>query len=110
MPEISRFYGIIFQDDKLFDVINFEIVGDYTLRLEFDDGTEQIIDFEPILLGPLFGPLRDRELFNQVRLEADLGTLVWPTGADIDPTVLHDWPQHVEAIVARRMKQFTVAA
>jgi hypothetical protein len=99
-----------FQDDKLFDVINFEIVGDYTLRLEFDDGTERTINFEPILLGPLFGPLRDLEMFNQVRLEADLGTLVWPTGADIDPTVLHDWPQHVEAIIARRIKQFTVAA
>jgi hypothetical protein len=99
-----------FQDDQLYDVANFEIVGDYTLRLEFDDGTEQIIDFEPILLGPLFGPLCDLELFNQVRLDADLGTLVWPTGADIDPTVLHDWPQHVEAIIARRIKQFTVTA
>jgi hypothetical protein len=98
------------QDDKLFDVTDFEIVGDYTLRLVFDDSTERIINFEPILLGPLFGPLRDLEIFNQVRLEADLGTLVWPTGADIDPTVLHDWPEHVEAIIARRMKQFTVTA
>lgn len=89
-------------------VTGFEIVADYTLRVKFDDGTEQTIDFEPILLGPVFGPLRDRELFNQVRLEADLGTLVWPTGADIDPTVLHDWPQHVEVIIARRKKQFAV--
>ncbi len=96
------------QDDQLYDVVTFEIVADYTLRLEFDDGSEQIINFEPVLLGPLFGPLRDLELFNQVRLEADLGTLVWPTGADIDPTVLHDWPQHVEAIIARRKKQFAV--
>jgi hypothetical protein len=96
------------QDYKLYDVTHFEIVADYTLRVEFDDGTEQIIDFEPILLGPIFGPLRDRKLFNQVRLETDLGTLVWPTGADIDPTVLHDWPHHVEAIIARRKKQFAV--
>ncbi|MFQ5614395.1 MAG: DUF2442 domain-containing protein [Anaerolineae bacterium] len=99
-----------FQDDKLYDVTSFEIVGDYTLRVAFDDSTEQIIDFEPILLGPIFGPLRDLEIFNQVRLDADLGTLVWPTGADIDPTVLHDWPQHIEAIIARRKKQFTVTA
>lgn len=97
-------------DDTLYDVSTFEIVGAYTLRVEFDDGSEQIIDFEPILLGPLFGPLRDLELFNQVQLEADLGTLVWPTGADIDPTVLHDWPQHVEAIIERRKKRFTVTA
>ena len=96
------------QDYKLYDVTNFEIVADYTLRVRFDDGTEQVVNFEPILLGPLFGSLRDLEIFNQVRLDAALGTLVWPTGADIDPTVLHDWPQHVEAIIARRKKQFTV--
>jgi hypothetical protein len=96
------------QDDKLHDVICFEIEDDYTLRVVFDDNTEQIINFEPILLGPIFGPLRDLELFNKVRLDADLGTLVWPNGADIAPTVLHDWPQHIEAIIARRKKQFAV--
>jgi hypothetical protein len=54
----------------------------------------------------LFGPLRNLELFNQVKLDSDLGTLVWPTGADIDPNVLYDWPNQVEAIVERRKKQF----
>ena len=98
------------QDYNLYDVTGFEIVADYTLRIEFEDGTEQIIDFEPILLGPIFGPLRDLKLFNQVRLEADLGTIVWPTGADIDASVLHDWPRHVEAIITRRKKQFAVTA
>lgn len=98
------------QDYELYDVTGFEIVGEYTLRVEFDDGAEQIIDFEPILLGPIFGPLRNPELFNQVKLDADLGTLVWPTGADIDPTVLHNWPDHVEAIIERRRKQFTISA
>ena len=98
------------QDYKFYDVTGFEIVGDYKLRVEFDDGAEQIIDFEPILLGPIFGPLRDLNLFNQVKLDSDLGTLVWPTGADIDPTVLHDWPEHVEAIVERRRKQFPITA
>jgi hypothetical protein len=96
-------------DHKLYDVTAFEIVGDYTLRLTFDDGTEQVIDFEPILSGPLFGPLRDLEIFNQVRLDSEIGTLIWPTGADIDPTVLHDWPDHVEAIIERRRRQFAVA-
>ncbi|MCB0197159.1 MAG: DUF2442 domain-containing protein [Anaerolineae bacterium] len=96
------------QDNTLYDVTNFEIVADYTLRIEFEDGTQQIINFEPILLGPLFGPLLDLTHFNQVRLETDLGTIVWPNGADIDPSVLHDWPNHVEAIIARRKKQFIV--
>ncbi|MBI1877754.1 MAG: DUF2442 domain-containing protein [Chloroflexi bacterium] len=93
-------------DDELHDVSSFEIVGDYTLRVRFDDESEQIINFEPILYGPLFGPLRELEVFNQVKLNSDLGTLVWPTGADIDPNVLYDWPHQFEAIVERRKKQF----
>jgi hypothetical protein len=47
---------------ELHEVTDFEIVGDYVLELEFDDGTEQIIDFEPILLGPIFGPLRELDI------------------------------------------------
>lgn len=97
-------------DYELHDVSNFEIIGDYTLRLMFDDGVEQIVNFEPVLYGPLFGPLRNLEVFNQVKLDRNIGTLVWPTGADIDPTVLHNWPQHVDAIIERRRKQFPVTA
>jgi len=90
------------------DVSDFEIIGDYMMRIMFNDGSEQIIDFEPILYGPLFGPLRDLEIFRQVKLDSDLGTLVWPTGADIDPTVLHNWPEHVDRIIERRRKQFAI--
>jgi len=97
-------------NDEFHDVSGFEIVGDYKLRVIFDDGSEQVIDFKPILSGPLFGPLRELEVFNQVKLDSDLGTLVWPTGADVDPNVLYDWPNHVEAIVERRKKQFAVMA
>ncbi len=93
-------------DYDLHDVTAFEIVSDYTLRVWFDDNTEQIINFEPILHGPLFGPLRDLTIFNQVELDQEIGTLVWPNGADIDPTVLHDWPTHADAIIQRRQKQF----
>lgn len=88
------------------DVADFSYVKNYVLNVRFDDGIERAIDFEPILLGPLFGPLRDPRLFKQVKLDRDLGTLVWPNGADIDPNVLHDWPQHVDAIVRRRRQRF----
>ena len=97
-------------NDDLFDVTDFIIVADYTLRVEFSDGSEQTINFEPILYGPMFGPLRDLSLFNQVQLDPEIGTLFWPTGADIDPTVLHDWPDHVDAIIKRRKEQYTVPA
>jgi hypothetical protein len=76
----------------------FEIVGDYTLRLGFDDGTERTINFRPVLAGELFGPLRNLEIFNQVQIDSEVHTLVWPSGADFDPATLHDWPLHESAL------------
>jgi hypothetical protein len=67
----------------------------------FTDGTEQRIDFLPVLGGALFGPLQDPAVFNQVKLDPDAGTLVWPNGADFDPATLHDWPQVVDELANR---------
>ena len=83
----------------LYDVTDFEIVATYTLRVNFDDGTVQIIDFEPVLHGELYGPLRDLQLFNQVRLDPEVATLVWPNGADFDPYMLHEWPRLVDHLI-----------
>jgi len=96
-------------DYELHDVTDFELIGGYTIKIKFDDDTGQTIDFEPILSGPLFGQLHESDLFNQVRLDREIGTLVWPNGADIDPTVLHDWPMHVEAIIQRRKERIAVS-
>ena len=74
-------------------VTRFAIVAPYTLAVSFADGTEQVIDFQPVLHGALFQPLRDLAEFNAVRLDPEVGTLVWPSGADFDPATLHDWPQ-----------------
>jgi len=83
----------------LYDVTAFEIVGDYTLRITFDDGTTQIVDLEPVLVGEMFAPLRALDFFRQVRLDPEIRTLVWPrpegTRADFDPYVLHEWPRMV---------------
>jgi hypothetical protein len=75
-------------------VRSFEIVSRYTLRVSFEDGTAQTIDFQPVLAGELYGPLRDVDLFNQVGIDSDVRTLVWPNGADFDPATLHDWPEY----------------
>jgi hypothetical protein len=32
---------------------------------------------------------RDPDLFRQVAVDPELGTIVWPNGADMDPDVLH---------------------
>ena len=88
----------------IYRVRSFEIVSAYTLRVRFDDGAEQTIDFRPILAGKLYGPLRDPEVFNQVQIDPEVETLVWPNGADFDPATLHDWPMYEQAFrqLARR--------
>ena len=82
-------------------VTRFSIVGPYTLSVAFTDGTEQRIDFKPILHGMLFGPLQDLATFNGVRLDSEAGTLVWPNGADCDPATLHDWPEVRDELATR---------
>ena len=88
----------------IYRVRSFEVVAPYTLRVRFDDDTEQTIDFRPILAGELYGPLRNLELFNQVTIDPEVETLVWPNGADFDPATLHEWPAHEQAFkdLARR--------
>jgi len=82
-------------------VRSFKIEAPYTLRVEFDDATVQVIDFQSVLAGELLGPLRDLTVFNQVRIDPEVKTLVWPNGADFDPATLHDWPTHANAMAAR---------
>lgn len=85
----------------IFKVTSFRIVAPFTLAVTFDDGLVREIDFEPVLSGPLFGPLANLKLFNQVQLDSEVKTLVWPNGADFDPETLHNWPDYVEALTNR---------
>lgn len=75
-----------------------EVVGTYAIRAEFDDDTIQLIDLEPVLEGELYGPLRDPAVFKRVSIDPEVHTVTWPNGADFDPALLHDWPQHAEAM------------
>jgi len=85
-------------EHPIYRVIQFKIVGPYTLRVVFSDSKEQVIDFRPVLIGELFGPLQDVHLFEQVEIDPEVHTLVWPNGADFDPATLHDWPEYVQSM------------
>ena len=84
----------------IYRVVALEQVGSYALRLRFNDGLTRTIDFEPVLEGELYGPLRDPTAFAQVTLDPEVHTVVWPCGADFDPATLHDWPEHEAAFRA----------
>jgi len=61
----------------------------YVVRVVFADGEVRDVDIEPILDGPVFGPLRDRELFEEVTVDETGDTIVWPNGADLAPDVIY---------------------
>ena len=72
------------------DVVRVEVLEGRCLRLGFDDGTEGVVDIARLVpFEGVFAPLEDPVIFAQVRVNADLGTIVWPNGADLDPAVLH---------------------
>lgn len=66
-----------------------EHVQTYLLKLTFNNGTTGIVDLSQSLWGEVFEPLRNPELFNQFRLDPELGTIAWPNGADLAPEYLY---------------------
>ena len=73
----------------LVDVVAVRYVRDHVVWLRFQDGTEGDVDLAGSLRGPVFEPLHDVEYFRQVRVDSELGTIVWPNGADIAPETLY---------------------
>ena len=68
-------------------VVQAEHRGGFSLRVVFNDGTENTIDFAQWLEGPMFEALRVPEFF--ARYFLDGGTVVSPNGADIAPETLY---------------------
>jgi len=72
------------------DVTEVDVLHNRVVRLRFSDGSERTVDLAPFLWGPAFeGIADDDELFAQVTVDPETGTVVWPNGADLDPDVLH---------------------
>lgn len=65
------------------------VLEGFRVRLAFSDGTERDLDLAPYLKGPIFEPLKETDRFREVAVDPDLGTIVWPNGADICPDVLY---------------------
>jgi hypothetical protein len=62
----------------------------YRLKLRFEDGVTGVVDVAQLVtFTGVFAPLRDPKEFAAVRVNAELGTVCWPSGADLDPDVLY---------------------
>lgn len=63
---------------RIINIAAAEPAGDLCLRLRFDDGVEQVVDFKPFLSGSVHPDIRaylDPERFTAFRIE--YGELVW---------------------------------
>jgi hypothetical protein len=70
-------------------ITEFEVLDKYRLKVTFEDGTNKTLDLESYLYGEVFEPLKDSEYFKKVFVDADLGTICWPNGADFCPDYLY---------------------
>jgi Protein of unknown function (DUF2442) len=70
-------------------VIEVQPLGSHRLHLRFDDGAEGDLDMSEETWDGVFAPLADPDFFDKVSVDEELGTIVWPNGADIAPDSLH---------------------
>jgi hypothetical protein len=72
------------------DIVAVEPLDAFRLHLRFEHDAEGIVDIaEFVQFTGVFAPLQERTYFGQVRVDSELGTIVWPNGADLDPDVLY---------------------
>ncbi len=75
-----------------YDVRSVRHFGGHKLQVGFADGTVRVINLEGKLaggVGPVFEPLREVSFFSLATVDPELGTIVWPNGADLAPEALH---------------------
>lgn len=70
-------------------VVEANVVGPYSLELQFDNGIRKRVNLRRELYGPVFESLRDPTYFAQAYIDADSRTITWPNGADFAPDFLY---------------------
>ena len=81
-------------------VISVEPLQNCRLAVRFDDGTEGVIEMQDRLFGPVFEPLKDPAIFQQVFID-EFGAVAWPNGADLAPDALHERLRSTAEIAAQ---------
>ena len=71
-------------------ITNARYQSNYKIWLQFNNGTEGIVDLQDECSGEIFEPLQDMNFFKSFILDKELGTIRWPNGADFAPEFLKD--------------------
>lgn len=70
------------------EVVKAEYIDGYRLRLVFNNGEVRIADLDSSLVGEVFEPLRDVNLFKRFCIK--FNTVEWENGADFAPEYLYE--------------------
>jgi len=69
-------------------------VDGFKIFVKFNNGKENILDMEQYIKSKsddtIFGILKNRDYFKNVKFDNELDTIVWENGADIAPETLYE--------------------
>ncbi len=68
------------------DVIDFEVLSDYRIKVTLSNGSTGIFDVKPYLDKGVFAELKDYDYFRRARIE--FGTITWPNEQDFSPETI----------------------
>jgi hypothetical protein len=71
-------------------VTDARILDGYCVELTFSDGVRGTINLANRIVGRggVFSPLENADFFRQATIDKELGTIIWPNGADFCPDLL----------------------
>ncbi len=72
------------------DIVRVKPLTGHQLWIQFEDRVEGVIDVADLVsFSGVFAQLNEESFFRRVRVNAEIGTICWPNGADLDPDVLY---------------------
>lgn len=74
---------------EIHEIVEAKFIENYIVDVIFDDLRQARIDLKKYLGNGIFKSLLNKKNFSQFRVDAELGTIVWPNGADIAPETLY---------------------
>lgn len=74
------------------EVVKAEYVGDYRIKLWFNNNVTKVVDLESSLKGMVFEPLKDLDYFKNFSVKYN--TVEWENGADFAPEYLLSLPNN----------------
>jgi len=74
----------------MLEVVEAKYLGDYKIRITFNNNESGEVDLKNDLWGTVFEPLKNKKYFSEFKVSKTLGTIVWKNDADLAPEFLYE--------------------